>query len=381
MSGKVPGESRASTARALRKLRARRVARRMLLGIGLPTLLAAIYYGAIATPEYESVTAFTIQSADGGAGVGGLELLIASVPSSAGRDVMMVREYIESRDILARLTSEHGFVEHYGAPTVDYLSRLPQDATTEELYSYFREKVRVEHDTHSGTLTLRVKAFSADKAEELATAVLEASERMVNEMTAQARRDRTELARQELERAEERLTKARQAFVEMQREGAILDPAASAEAIITVRSRLEADLAAARAELSSLRATLQPGAPQLRQAQARVAGLAQQLERQERQMVGDDHSLRESIARFEPVAAEKEFAERAYRSALTSLEVARVEADRQHRYLVTIARPSHPDAPTHPRFWHSVLTVLVLSFAALGIGTLLLASIREHANV
>jgi capsule polysaccharide export protein KpsE/RkpR len=48
---------------------------------------------------------------------------------------------------------------------------------------------------------------------------------------------------------------------------------------------------------------------------------------------------------------------------------------------VTIAPPSSPDAPTHPRFWYAVLTVFVASFFLLGIGTLLAASVREHAQV
>ena len=87
------------------------------------------------------------------------------------------------------------------------------------------------------------------------------------------------------------------------------------------------------------------------------------------------------LAQFEPVVVEKEFAQHAYESALQSLELARVDASRQHRYLVRIAEPSEPDEPTHPQFWYSVLTVLALSFALLGVGTLLIASIREHANV
>ncbi|MCB1234312.1 MAG: hypothetical protein KDM91_04500, partial [Verrucomicrobiae bacterium] len=52
---------------------------------------------------------------------------------------------------------------------------------------------------------------------------------------------------------------------------------------------------------------------------------------------------------------EKEFAQRAYESALASLELARVDADRQHRYLVTIAQPSSPDSATYPVVWRSVL--------------------------
>lgn len=66
---------------------------------------------------------------------------------------------------------------------------------------------------------------------------------------------------------------------------------------------------------------------------------------------------------------------------MASLEVARVDASRQHRYLVRISGPSQPERSAFPRFWYTVLSVLVLSFALLGVGTLLVASIREHANV
>lgn len=131
-----------------------------------------------------------------------------------------------------------------------------------------------------------------------------------------------------------------------------------------------------------MRSTYAPTAPEVVQQQQRVRALERQLDAQRGRLAGDEgRGLSEAIARFEPLVAEKEFAERAYGSALASLEVARVEAHRQHRYLVTIAPPSSPDAPTHPRFWYAVLTVFVASFFLLGIGTLLAASVREHAQV
>ncbi|MCB9659669.1 MAG: hypothetical protein H6726_18625 [Sandaracinaceae bacterium] len=61
--------------------------------------------------------------------------------------------------------------------------------------------------------------------------------------------------------------------------------------------------------------------------------------------------------------------------------IARIEADRQNRYVVTISRPSVPDAATHPDGVRGVLTVTVICFMLLGVGSLLLASVREHANV
>lgn len=382
MTENVSLSTRASTAKELRRIRARRLLRRVLLGVGTPTLLAALYYGAIASPQYESVASFTIQSADGG-GASSLELLIATVPgSNAGRDVLLVQEYALSRDMLALLREQHGFVEHYSHEDVDLASRLPPDAQPEEQFRYFQDHVSLAHDSASSVLTLTVRAFSSEKAAEIAQAILSASELMVNQMTERARQDRIGLAERAVGQAEERLTRARQAVVELQSSRSELNPQASAAALLSVRSSLEAELASARAELSTLRAVLQRGAPRLVEQRQRVAALAHQVERQTSRLVGEDQEgLHAAIARFEPLLAEKHFAERAHASALTSLELSRIEASRQHRYLVTLTTPSEPELPTHPDTIEAVLTVFVLSFALLSIGALLLASIREHANV
>lgn len=378
-----PPPQPSTTASELRKKRTRRFALRLALGVGLPTLISAIYFGLVATPQYESIGTFTIQSADT-QGAPTLELLVASVPGSgATRDSLLVQSYIESRDVLRMLVDDHGFVEHYSSEDVDFWSRLPADSTFEEVFEYYDGKVNAEFDTHSAVVTIHVRAFSAEKAHEMATAILEASERMVNEMMEQARRDRIQLAQNEVQRAEDRLSAARARMLELQGERAELNPVASAEAVLAVRGTLEGELAAARAELNVLRATLQPGTPQLVAQQQRVSSLAGQVEVQRRRLAAGDSpdGLNADIAAFEPAFAEKEFAEHAYASALKSLEFARIEASRQHRYLVTIARPSQPDEATHPRVWLAVLTVFVLSFALLGIGVLLLASVREHANL
>ena len=77
MSTTVSSDTRAKTAKQLRKMRARRLAVRLAVGVGLPTLLAALYVGAIATPRYESVSTFTIQSADAAPQVSAIQMLMS----------------------------------------------------------------------------------------------------------------------------------------------------------------------------------------------------------------------------------------------------------------------------------------------------------------
>ncbi|MFW6067628.1 MAG: hypothetical protein ACOC97_04760 [Myxococcota bacterium] len=372
----------APSVRDLRRQRARQLALRLALAVGLPTLLATAYYGFADTREYESVTAFTIQSADGSTPAS-LELLFASVGNgSAGLDARIVQEYILSRDMLTLLSEEHGFVEHYSQDHVDWLSRLPADAPFEDRYDYFLDQVEAEFQTETGAVVVSVRAFSAEKANELGAAILKASERMVNRMMTEARQDRIDLARREVQTVEERLTAARRRLQELQADRDELDPRASAQAILQVKSSLEGELAEARAELNALQANLQPTAPELVAQKQRVAALQSQVAGQQRRLASrDENGLNADIAALEPALVEKEIAEQAYQSALKSLEMARLEADRQHRYLVTIAAPSQPDSPTHPDVFLAVLTVLVGTFALFGIGSLLLASVREHANL
>ena len=93
------------------------------------------------------------------------------------------------------------------------------------------------------------------------------------------------------------------------------------------------------------------------------------------------NGIAESMGAFEAAAAEKEFAEKAYASAWAAVELARSDASRQHRYLVEIAEPSKPDESTYPRRAMAVLTVFLVSLVCMGIGTLLVAAVREHARV
>jgi capsular polysaccharide transport system permease protein len=368
-------------AAAIRRARIRRTAVRLGLFVALPTLVATIYYGLVASDQYESVAAFTIQNADGPS-PGGVEFFLGTMPGgAAGRDVLIVQEHVLSRSMLAHLRERFDFDAHYADEAHDVVSRLSKRADLEDIYEYFLRRVSLEHDAASGVLTLRVRAYSPEAAERFADAILGASEDMVNRMSEDARQDRMRLAESEVEKAESRLGKARAALLDFQREKDELNPFQSAATAEAVRGSLESQLAEARAELSALTAVMHAGAPKVEAQRRRVASLAAQVERERGKMVGGDGAVGESIAHFEPLLLEKEFAEQTYRSAIASLELARVEASRQHRYLVTVAAPSKPDARTHPERLRGILTVFLAAFMLLGIGSLLMASIREHANL
>jgi capsular polysaccharide transport system permease protein len=366
----------------LRRERARRLGFRFALFVLLPTLLSAFYYGLFASDQFESHSVFKVHSAQMRPMLG-LEGLLGAVGQPAHLDSMAVRDFVLSRDMLARLDEEQGFIGHYKDPSVDYLSRLDSDASFEEAYEYYLKKIQVDFDSTSGSLVMRARAFSPEKSQAFAKAITEYSEEMVNKLSERERNDQTRYAELEVEKCEKRLVEARKQLLVQQRKHAELNPLQTASSAMAVRTEMEGALAKARAELSAARAFMTPDAPRVVELEAKVNALSGQVATEKNRLVDpkNEKGIAESMAEFEAVFVEKEFAQKSYETAMAALEIARADAARQHRYLAVIATPSQPDESTYPKRALGVLTVFVLAFLLLGIGSLLVAAVREHARV
>lgn len=383
----LPDRSVAGTkahAVAVRRARTRRLTLRILLFVVLPTALAAVYYSFIASEQFESYSVFTVQSSEMRPSLG-MDGLLAGLAGANGpaHDALTVRDYVLSRDMLSRLDKEHAFIAHYKDRRHDWFSRMAADDSFEDAYLYFGHKVIADFDQASGAVTIRVRAFDAKTATLFAQSILSYSEEMVNKLSDRERNDRTAYAEADVKRAEERLSRARAAVVDLQQKHADFNPLQTATATMTIRTQLEAELAKARAELMQLKSFMNDDAPQVRVANEKIKALSAQVSGESRRLVDPTkpNGLNTSLADFDAAMVEKEFAQKAYESTMATLEIARADADRQHRYVAVIAAPSSPDESTYPLRVRSVLAALVLSFLCWGVVTMLVAAVREHARL
>ncbi len=92
----------------------------------------------------------------------------------------------------------------------------------------------------------------------------------------------------------------------------------------------------------------------------------------------DDSTIGGLIADYEALTIDREFAEKAYVSAMGSLERVRFDAARQQRYLATIVAPSLPQYPLYPKGLLNTLIVLVGLFCIWGLAVLIGLAVRDH---
>lgn len=181
-------DSDSATSKEIRRSRIRRLVRRLVLGVLLPTVAGIIYYMLWASPQYESVSLITVASGNSDKGDKASSLLL--------------RQYVRSEAMLESLVEQHGFKAHYSGSDTDTWSRLSESAGSREALEYYHSKVRVEYLADSGAVRLVVIAFSGEAAHRFASAIVNASEEVMNRSQERGNNDRFALAESASSKAE-----------------------------------------------------------------------------------------------------------------------------------------------------------------------------------
>jgi capsular polysaccharide transport system permease protein len=351
----------------------------------LPGLLTAGYLYTRAADQYASTLAFTVRTEDVRSAVDVLSGLGASLGGSGSRDSDILYEFIRSQEMVAAIDAKLDLRRIY-SPHVerDPLLGFDPSGTLEDLRDYWRRMIRISYDSATGLIELRILAFDPDDARAIGTAIYDESTRMINALSAIAREDATRYAREDMERAIERLKQAREALTAFRIRNQIVDLSADIQGQMGLLNTLQAQLASALIELDLLAGNAREGDPRFVQSQRRIEVIEARIEEERRKFGADGQgpggeSYANVFAEFERLNVDREFAERAYIAALSAYDGARAEANRQSRYIAAYVRPTQAERAEFPQRFLITGLVLLFSFLIWAILLLIYYSLRDRS--
>lgn len=355
--------------------------KRMALFVGVPTVLVFLYLALFASPMYVSEAKFAVRSATEQAAGLDFASQIFKTASSTTQDAAVVTEYIESPDAFERLDKELAVKAHYSDRRWDMISRLSQNPTLYDKTTFWNFVASPVLDPDSGIVTFTVRAYTPEMAQKIAFHVLKQSEALVNAMNERAREDAMKLAGEEVKRAQARLMKSQKALETFRDEHSEIDPKATASGLQTLVMDLEGQRATLKAQISEMAAYMRPDAPALKTLKTRLAAVEKQLSGERQRLAGiGAGAMNNWVSAYEALMIENEFAQKQLVSAMTAIETARVSLLSQSKYVVTIESPTLPDESRYPRTFEFTFCVLLGLLLLFGLGSLIVASIREHAG-
>jgi capsular polysaccharide transport system permease protein len=349
----------------------------------LPTLIAALYYGFVASDRYVSETHFIVRSISKPASEGASAYLQDFGILRANDDAFAIQDYVHSRDAMQAIMRRIDLRQVWTRDGADFWSRygtLQLSDNDEALFKYYQRHVEVEKNLETGITAIKVTAYRAADAQAIARMILALSEARINDMNLRARRDAVSTAEEARAESARGLAQATVALTRYRDASQQIDPALSADASIERSSALDQELAQLQISLQTMlsRAPNNPALPALRQ---RIVALSAQVAAQKGELTGGDQSLSTKLGDYERLVVERELAEKTYEAAQKQLDSAHEQAQRQQVYIESVALPNLPDKAQEPRRLRYVFTVALLSFWAFLIFYLLLSGGREHLNV
>lgn len=353
------------------------------LTVFLPTGLAIAYFYYLAPDIYISESRFVVRSPQTQASGGLSSLLLSGASmSSSLEDTYTVHEFMNSRDALKVLLDKFPLRQLYGDPTIFALDRFPGldgDASFEAFYDYFTDHFDVAVDSTTQISTLKVRGFSPETAYKINQSLLEMGEKLVNDLNSRARLDMIKFATTEVSKAEQRIRDASEAISAYRNKTQIYDPVQESQTRLTQIARLRDELIDVKKQRAQIESSSSESI-QLKPLIKRAEILNEQIKSETQKIVGDESSLSQQTVEYQRLTLDRGFAEKSLEIALSSLETARTDAQRNQLYLERIAQPSLPDSAQDTIRWKHSLEVFLVGLLAWGIGTMLIAGIREHQN-
>ena len=346
-------------------------------------LLAAIYWGVIASDRYVSEAHVIIQQTEMPMNQSmDISTLFGGSGGASRADQMLLRDHLLSVDMLTTVDAGLGLKEHYSDRRRDPLSRLwSADISQEWFHWYYLSRVSVEFDDYAGVLIIRSEAFTPDKAHALTSLLVQEGERYMNLMARRLAQEQLSFVEKQVNQMNDRLIQARQAVLAYQNKRNLVSPQGTVENLFGIINQLEGQLTTLKTQLDALLGFQNARSPAVIELNLQIAAVQKQMTRAQARLTSSERqTLNRAVEEYQLLEMNAGFAQDLYKTALAALEKRRVDAARTLKMVSVLQSPTHPEYPLQPRRIYNTVVFVLGAFLLAGIVSLLSAIIRDHRD-
>ena len=344
---------------------------------------SAVYWLGIASDRYVSESRLIIQSTNLHSGASlDLGSLISGTGTGNRADQLLLREHLRSPDMAHKLDEQLDLRQHFGSHG-DWFSRLwhGTEASSEDFYDYYLQRVEVEFDEFAGVLVLKSQAYVPEKAQAMTRMLVQEGERFMNRMAHAIAQDQVDFLEKQVHTLNQKVQASRSALLDFQEKKGMISPEAAAQVIATIVANLQGQLVDLQAQRAAMQAYLVADHPNVVLLNQRIAAIEKQIEQEQAKLAAPGgKTLNRAAEAFAQLELQAQFDLDMYKTALTALEQGRLEATRTLKKVSVLQQANLPQEATEPRRLYTatmwILTILLLA----GVAHLLLAIVRDHRD-
>jgi capsular polysaccharide transport system permease protein len=346
-------------------------------------IFSAVYWLIIASDRYVSESHVIIQRTDLS---GGQSVDFSTILSGAGgvsrADQLLMRDYLLSKDMLKKLDASLNLKAHFSDPQHDIFSRMwLKEPSFEQFYKYFVSRVSVELDDYAGVLVIKAEAYDPKIAHAIVAMLVSEGERYMNALAHHLAQDQVTFLEKQVAQNNERAIQARQSLLNYQNKKGLVSPQSTAENIVSLVARLEAQRTELETQRSVLQSYLVANHPNIVLLNQQIAAVAKQIAQEQGKLASPSgRTLNRTVEEYQRLEMDAAFTHDVYKTTLIALEKVKVEVARTIKKVSVLQSPTLPDYPLQPRRLYNTLVFTLFIFMMAGVASLLLAIVRDHKD-
>lgn len=354
-----------------------------ILLVILPFLASSVYYAFIASDQYVAEARFAVRAVSGTG-----DTSDASDPGgatsalnmrSASQDAYVVTSFIHSTEILNRIGKKIDYRSIFIRQDADFMSRFGSSRSDEEFLKYWNDHVTAYIDVTSGIITLKVRTFSPDDSVKLADAIIEESEKLINELSERARNDIVQSMKADVQKSGKAYGDTLIALNQFQNASGLLSPQTQAKNSSAILTGLLAQKLEFETRLFVMRQSNAQNSPTYQQLNLAKESLDAQIEKMKSALTGPENaSLAKSLLEYSRLETDRMIAEKLYESSQKNYDAVLAEALRKTLYLAVFVKPVLPDESIFPRRVSTPLIILLALIVTWATLSLIWASVEDH---
>ncbi|WP_213994634.1 chain-length determining protein [Arsukibacterium sp.] len=342
--------------------------------------MAIFYWSILATDRYVSQTHIVLQSPE--ISPVGLNVSALLSGTSGSGDLLLLKDHLESVDMLQKLQQTLDIRSHYANGDIDYWSRLSSsDVELEKLYDYIQNRIEIHFDDYASVLRIKVQAYSPDMAHAIAQTLLNEGELHMNQMGQRLAAEQVAFIEEQVATLEQRLYSIREELITFQNEQGMVSPTGTVQSFFAIVSQLQGQLSLLEARKSSAASFQSAASPEIIRLNSEINALRQQIETEKQKMAttsGD--SLNRISAEYQTLELKAQFALELYSNALLTLESTRVEAARKLKQVSILQQPTQAEFSTEPKRLYNIAVFTFFALFLAAISHLTRSIIRDHRD-
>ena len=346
------------------------------------SLLSALYWSVIASDGYVSEAHVLVQKTD--MGVQSVEIgnLLGNIGGNTRPDQLMLRDYLLSVDVLKKIDAKLNLRAHFSNPQRDVLSRMwRENADIETFHEHYLAHIKVEYDDYAGILVIKAQGYDPQTAHAITRTLIEEGERFMNATAHELVEGQVSFLSKQVDLLGASALEARQAVLRYQDSNGLVSPQSTAENFASIVNGLETKLAEMHTRRTALLAYLMPDSPNVVELNQQIAAIEQEITQQNAKLASTSgKTLNRKVEVFQRLQLDAEFKQSLYKTALITLEKARIEAIRSIKKISILQKPTLPQYPLQPRRLYNASVFTLFALLLAGIAQMLGAIIRDHKD-